>query len=81
MFPLNRVAEMSHEVAVVLATNPLAQAIQDARYFGISNSVETAHTLTDNIFILVIPYVIAILTFIVGALYFKKRSPYFAEDI
>lgn len=81
MFPLNRVLHMGHEVALILMMNPLAQSIQDARYFGITQGVDTIHTLTSNIFIIAIPFVISILTFIIGALYFRKRSPYFAEEI
>lgn len=81
MFPLNRVLAMSHDVALLLVMNPLAQAIQDARYFGVTQGVQTAHTLTDNIFILVAPFIISVVTFIIGALYFRKRSPYFAEEI
>ena len=81
MFPLNRVLEISHEVAVILAANPVAQAIQDARYFGITHGVTTAHTLTSTLWILIIPFVISVVVFLGGALYFKKRSPYFAEDI
>ena len=81
MFPLNRVLHMSHDVAILLIVNPLAQAIQDARYFGVTQGVQTAHTITDNIYILLTPFVIAVATFVMGALYFRKRSPYFAEEI
>lgn len=81
MFPLNRVVAMSHDIAVLLVLNPLAQAIQDARFFGITNGVQTVGTLTDNLLIILTPFVIAVLTFVIGAAYFKKRSPYFAEEI
>lgn len=81
MFPLNRVLAMSHDIAILLVINPVAQAIQDARYFGVTSGVETAHTLTNSVWILVIPFVITVLMFIFGALYFRKKSPYFAEDI
>jgi len=81
MFPLDRVVSMSHDIAVFLAMNPVAQAIQDARYFGITNNLATAHTLTSNIWALLAPFVITLVMFVVGALYFRKRSPYFAEDI
>lgn len=81
MFPINRVVHMSHEVALVLLVNPLAQAIQDARYFGVTNGVASTHTLTSNVLIIAAPFIIAVITFMVGALYFRKRSPYFAEEI
>jgi ABC-2 type transport system permease protein len=81
MFPLNRVLAISHEAALFLVINPLAQAIQDARFYGITNGVDTAHTITDNMFIIFAPVVIALLTFGIGAFYFKMRSPYFAEEV
>lgn len=81
MFPLNRVVEMSQEAATVLVMNPLAQAIQDARFFSVTHGVDTARSITDNIWILLAPYVITVIVFIIGAFYFRKRSPYFAEDI
>ena len=81
MFPINRVVEKSQEVATLLLISPLSQAIQDARYFGITQGVDTTHTLTSNIFVLVAPFIISVLTLLVGAWYFRSRSPYFAEEI
>lgn len=85
MFPINRVlsmgSEWAHQAAVLLVINPIAQAIQDARFFGITNQVETAHTVTSSIFILLAPFAISLLTLVIGAAYFRKRSPYFAEEI
>lgn len=81
MFPINRVLAMSHDVALLLLINPLAQAIQDARYFGITQDVDTASTLTSQPLLLIAPFVIAIGTFAIGAVYFRKKSPYFAEEV
>ena len=81
MFPINRVVHMSHEIALILLINPLARTIQDARYYGISNGVDTAPTLTSNPVILVLPIIISLSMLLVGAWYFRRRSPYFAEDI
>lgn len=81
MFPMNRVVEMSEKVATILLINPLSQVIQDVRNFGIDSSMVTLHTLTNNIFILALPFVITVLTFALGALYFRIKSPYFAENV
>jgi len=81
MFPLNRVVEMSNDVAILLMLNPIAQTIQDARYFGITSDVATTHTLTDNLLVIIFPIIFSIMVFIVGAYYFRRRSPYFAEDV
>ena len=81
MFPINRVLDMSHEAALLLLVNPLAQAIQDARYFGVTRGVQTVHTITDNIYTLLAPFIIAMAVFAIGALYFRRRSPSFAEEV
>lgn len=81
MFPMNRVLAMSHEAAVILLMNPLAQAIQDARYYGVTTDVETAHTVTTNGLVIAAPFVVAFGVFVVGAIYFRRRSPYFAEEV
>jgi ABC-2 type transport system permease protein len=81
MFPLNRVADMGHHAAALISLSPITQAIQDARYFGITRAVDTPSTITDNPAVLVAPFVITIITFIFGAWYFRKNSPYFAEEI
>lgn len=81
MFPIDRVLAMSHDAAVLLLVNPLAQTIQDARYFGITQDVGTAHTITNTPWLIWAPYVISVVVFVFGALYFRKRSPYFAEEV
>ena len=81
MFPLNRVVAMSHDIALLLVLSPLTQAIQDARHFGITTDVQTLSTLTNNMLLILVPFVISLVTFALGALYFRHRSPYFAEDI
>lgn len=81
MFPLNRVAEVSHEIAVLLVMNPIAQAIQDARFLGVSQKIDTTVTLTDNVFVIVTPFVITLVVFVFGAIYFRRRSPHFAEEV
>lgn len=83
MFPLNRIVEMTHghTLALIASMNPVAQAIQDARYYGITDKVDTVITLTQNMFIIALPIIISIIIFILGALYFRIRSPQFAEEI
>ena len=81
MFPINQVVAMSHTIAVVLLMNPLAQAIADARHYGITATADAAETLISSVWLIIVPFVISITMFIIGALYFRKRSPYFAEEI
>ena len=81
MFPLNRVVEVSPQIAQILSINPLTQAIQDARYYTITRDVDTLHTLTNNPVVIAAPYIIALAILSIGAWYFRRRSPYFAEDV
>lgn len=81
MFPVTRIIDKSHELAIWFLMNPLALTISDARHFVVTHELPTIHVLTDNIFIIMIPHLIAVLTLVVGAIYFRKRSPYFAEEI
>lgn len=81
MFPLNKVVHMSHHAAVLVGINPITQAIQDARYYGITDKVDTLSTITNHLFINLLPFIITIIAIIVGAIYFRRKSPNFAEEI
>jgi ABC-2 type transport system permease protein len=81
IYPLAIVVEKSEIAAKFLLMNPVAQAIQDARYALITPQTQTIATLFDNWLFTLIPLVFVILIFIGGTLYFKKKSNYFAENI
>lgn len=81
MYPISRILAKGHHVVEILLLNPVAQAIQDARHFAVSKDLMTLHTLTDNIFVIIAPFAITIIVFTIGAVYFRKRSPYFAEEV
>jgi len=81
MFPINRVVDISYDAALLLLISPLTQVIQDARYFAITSDVDTLHTLTNNVFIISLPFVIAIVTFMAGAAFFRSKSKDFAEEV
>jgi ABC-2 type transport system permease protein len=80
LFPMSRVADESTLAAKLLMLNPAAQAIQDARYGLLPPTMPTAsHYL--NGALNVVPFVIVGVILIFGAWYFRKNSPYFAENI
>jgi ABC-2 type transport system permease protein len=81
IYPLAIVVEKSELAAKFLLMNPIAQAIQDARYFLITDQTITVTSLFGNPIYNLIPVSIVIGTFVIGALYFKKHSKRFAEDI
>lgn len=85
IFPISMIANIGGALGDVLVkialANPIAQAIQDIRYLAISTDVPSLWTITENPWFYVVPAAITVTTFVVGAWYFKKRSPYFAEDV
>lgn len=68
-------------VQKLLLLNPLAQAIQAARYNVVTHDTLTAEKLLGGSFYYLIPFAIVLLVFVSGLLYFKKESKYFAENI
>lgn len=81
LYPMSRIAEKSHEFAVLLLLNPVAQAIQDARFVAITHEMPTMYSISGSVLLAVVPFLISVLVFALGALYFRIRAPYFAEEI
>lgn len=67
----------------IMLISPLAQVIQDARFFAVSQheKVITAWRAFDGGWYALIPIVITILTLILGIIYFRSQSKSFAENI
>lgn len=81
IYPLSVVIAKSHLAAQLLMLNPVAQVIQDARYALITKETVTSSQLFTSPIMIAIPFIIVVVTFIIGATYFKKNSRYFAEKI
>lgn len=80
IYPLSRVPY--HRVREVLLLNPIAQIIQDARYVVVTPSTTTiAQEYGGDKLIWSIPIGITLLLILLGAVYFKRRSKYFAEEV
>jgi len=81
LYPIQLVIEKSDIVAKIMVLNPVAQIMQDARYSVITHETLTVTKIFSNPFIQLLPIIIVIVFAIVSALYFKKQSPKFAEEI
>ncbi len=81
IYPATMVIAMSSKVAAVLMLNPIAQVIQDLRYSMVSHDMPTLYSVSQSPLLAAVPIVIVLITFVVGAWYFKKRSPNFAEEV
>lgn len=65
----------------ILILSPLAQAIQDLRYILVSPQTPTIEDVYGTGLMRLVPIAISIFIAIFGALYFRKRSRFFAEEI
>ena len=68
---------------LVLMMNPLAQIIQDARYLVVTTQTETVWGLVGqrSWWLKLAPLLIVMIVLVIGARVFKRRSPYFAEEL
>lgn len=80
LYPLQMVLLQSVEAAKFLMLNPVAQIIQDARYVLVTHDTVTIWELFSD-WKVAIPFCIIIATLILAALYFKRHSRTFAEEI
>lgn len=81
LYPVAMVVSKSAVIAKLMMLNPIAQIIQDARYAVVTNSSTTITELYNNPYARLISFGIVLTFAIIGAWYFKKKSPSFAEEI
>ena len=77
IYPLMTVSE---EYQKYFFINPMAQIVQDARYVVVTNTSTTIWSTVHSWSVLT-PFIVILVVALVGGLYFKRRSKYFAEDI
>jgi ABC-2 type transport system permease protein len=80
LYPLQMVVKESELAARILMLNPVAQIVQDARYFLITPQTLRIGDLLHD-WKIIIPYVIILVLSLVAIYYFNKTSKYFAEEI
>lgn len=61
--------------------NPITQIIQDARFAIATDTTITIWNTVNVWWSYLIPFIVVCIVVLIGGLYFKKRSKYFAEDI
>jgi len=79
LYPLSRITKPLFQKIILI--NPMAQALQAARYTTITKQSITISKVFNGGWYQYIPFLIVILFLIIGALYFKKEAKYFAENI
>jgi ABC-2 type transport system permease protein len=81
IYPVNLVLEKSEVAAKLLLMNPVAQIIQDVRYFMITTDTITIGSLLGESWLRLVPFLIVGAMICVGGLYFKAKSGGFAEHV
>lgn len=79
LYPLSRITNVTIQKLIML--NPMAQAIQDARYSLITRDTITPNKLFRGGWGEIVPYAVVLVVLALGVLYFKKQSKSFAENI
>ena len=79
LYPLSRITNLTLQKFILL--NPMAQAIQDARYGAVTHETTTAYKVFQGGWYELIPFVIVGLVLVGGLSYFRRQSKYFAENI
>jgi ABC-2 type transport system permease protein len=79
LYPLSRITNVTFQKLILL--NPMAQAIQDARYSVVTHDTQTAHSVFHGGWYMFIPFIIVLLVLVVGLSYFKSQADSFAENL
>jgi len=81
IYPVTMVANTSTLAAKIILLNPIAQAIQDARYNLITTQSITVWNYFENPFMMIVPIILVISVLLIGSIYFRRKSKFFAEEI
>lgn len=79
LYPLSLISDPFYQKLVML--NPMAQAIQAARYALISQETITLSQLVSNQLIVLLPIILSGVLLVLGVLFFRKQSSNFAENL
>jgi len=79
LYPLSRITNLTFQKLILL--NPMAQAIQDARYAAVTHQTATVYDIFQHGWHELIPFAIVALALGGGLAYFRSQSKYFAENI
>lgn len=80
IYPITMVAAASPSAAKIFLLNPIAQVIQDVRFLLITDQTITTWNYLPERFLHFIPLITVLFILVLGGVYFRKRSKYFAEE-
>ena len=81
LYPISTVIATSPFIAKLIMLNPVAQIVQDLRAVLIWSGNPTIGSMYGSALFYIIPIGLALLLAVTAGIYFRKRSPGFAEEI
>ncbi len=81
IYPISMVAQTSQKAAKLLLLNPIAQSIQDIRHNLVTDYAVTTWDYIQTKWLCFVPIILVVIITILAALYFRKRSKFFAEEV
>lgn len=81
IYPISLIVSTSELAAKVILINPIAQIIQDIRYFLITDTTVTTWNFIHSWWICIIPIVLVFVVLVLAAIYFRRKSRKFAEEV
>ncbi len=79
LYPLSLITNLTFQKIIMI--NPIAQAIQDARYQIVTTQTNTVYQVFNGGWYKFTPFIIVIVVLVVGIVYFRRQSRSFAENI
>lgn len=81
IYPISMVASTSAIAAKIILLNPIAQTIQDIRFNLITTETITTWNYIGNPLIVIVPIILTICILVFGAVVFRRKSKFFAEEV
>ena len=81
IYPISMVAATSTVAAKIILLNPISQAIQDIRFGLITHETITTWNYLNNPINALIPVIITLFILTIGAIVFRRKSKFFAEEV
>jgi ABC-2 type transport system permease protein len=81
MYAFTLVTSRSMLLGKIMIADPIAQLMQDARYMLITPQTQTVQSVYGTAWALLIPIAIVVFVGLISIVYFKRRAPYFAENV
>lgn len=79
IYPLSLITNLTFQKLLLI--NPIAAAVQNARYAIVSHRTVTGATIIHNTWVQLVPYALTLVFLVAGILYFKKQARDFAENL